>query len=108
MELTVVLLLALVFGFARANCEHAHFHGPPVLTTTSSSSTTPDDDDLPTGLGIITPTSRSLTVQLPSRFPLPDSAPAGLATWFLLDELVPGQRYETRACYTAVVGLKPS
>jgi len=107
----LLLACALICGvpLARANCEHAHFHAPPAVTTQIS---------LPAGLSVLTPTVRSLKAHLLSRFPSAAAeteteteteasvpAAAGVATWFLLDELVPGQRYETRACYAATVSV---
>jgi hypothetical protein len=162
--ISTLLVILCEIRPVRANCEHAHFHGPPAAAAVVSAESSPvaaggakttladgggggggdgDGDDgggatthdaeagsglLLLPLDVITPASRSLKVHLPSRFP-PSSSPSaaaaagradgngyeaaagggshrdppGLATWFLLDGLVPGQRYEARACYTAIV-----
>jgi hypothetical protein len=161
--ISTLLVILCEIRPVRANCEHAHFHGPPAAAAVVSAESSPvaaggakttladgggggggdgDGDDgggatthdaeagsglLLLPLDVITPASRSLKVHLPSRFP-PSSSPSaaaaagradgngyeaaagggshrdppGLATWFLLDGLVPGQRYEARACYTAI------
>jgi hypothetical protein len=101
MKLLGTLLISTLLcepRFARANCEHAHFHGP---SAAAAAKTLPDGNILDRGLDVLTPASRSFKVHLESRFPSTGPGSSGLATWFLLDDLVPGQRYETRACYTA-------
>ncbi|KAF3359450.1 hypothetical protein HYQ45_016933 [Verticillium longisporum] len=52
------------------------------------------------GLDVLTPTRTSIRSHLNASFPNAGSA-VGLATWFLLDDLRPSQRYELRVCWAA-------
>lgn len=46
----------------------------------------------------------SARLELPRKFPDPsEEATKGETSWFLLDELTEGQRYEVRVCWSALV-----
>ena len=110
----LTLLLSAATPVA-ANVEKAIFLGPPAVNIPPQG---PSLADL--GLETLTPENTTLRLELPRRFPpgpsaTPLSAEAeaeaegevvaigGEASWFLLDNLNEGQRYEVRICWSALV-----
>lgn len=53
-------------------------------------------------LATLTPSKPCIRLRLDAMFPT-DTEPLGEASWFLLEDLNPGQRYEVRACWLATV-----
>jgi hypothetical protein len=78
-----------------ANTEKAIFLGPEPV---SIALTHPTLSDL--GLDTLTPANGTLRTSLAAQFPSPDH-PRGTATWLVLDDLTPNQRYEVRVCWAA-------
>lgn len=62
----------------------------------------PDLDDL--CLDTLSPAQPSLSTSLPVVFPTTES-PNGTESWYLLDYLMPRDRYELRVCWLATVSL---
>lgn len=106
----------LVLPLANANVEKTIFLGPPPppLSPSLSSSTNPFNPDLSDlGLDRLSPPTPILRTELNASFPDadtdvgagPDASAGGKGTesWFLLEGLVPGQRYEVRVCWVATV-----
>lgn len=93
--LTAFLLSWLVC--VSANVEKVIFLAPASITIPTAH---PNLDDL--RLDRISPVHSSLRTQLAAAFPRDDS-PKGKVSWFLLDGLEPGRRYETRICWAATV-----
>ncbi|KAJ5634815.1 hypothetical protein N7528_002657 [Penicillium herquei] len=92
---TILVLLAFCTNNVFANVEKTIFLAPPPTTIPSESS---DLDDL--GLERLSPESPVVRTQLNASFPTPDS-PDGTESWFFLENLNPGQRYEVRICWLA-------
>ncbi len=80
-----------------ANVEKVIFRAPASIAVPT---THPNLDDL--FLDRISPVHLSLRTQLAAEFPQ-DNSPKGKVSWFLLDGLEPGRRYETRICWAATV-----
>lgn len=59
-------------------------------------------DDL--GLDRLSPTDYMVRTNLNASFPT-DDEPYGTESWFYLEDLTPGQRYEVRICWMATVIL---
>ncbi|KAK4210020.1 hypothetical protein QBC37DRAFT_42808 [Rhypophila decipiens] len=80
-----------------ANTEKTIFLGPETVRVPAQHPTIHD-----LHLDVLTPRENkwSLRTSLPRQFPN-STHPVGLATWFLLDELTQGQRYEVRVCWAA-------
>lgn len=110
------LLLLVLLPLANANVEKTIFLGPPPppLSPSLSSSTNPFNPDLSDlGLDRLSPPTPILRTKLNASFPdtEPDadastegkSKGKGTESWFLLEGLVPGQRYEVRVCWVATV-----
>jgi hypothetical protein len=57
-------------------------------------------DDL--GIDRLSPSSPVVRTYLDSSFPT-DGAPLGSESWFYLENLIPGRRYEVRICWLATV-----
>lgn len=94
--LLVWFFLAYLWLPARANVEKTIFLAP-------SPSPLPSDtglDDL--GLERLSPLIPVIRTYLNASFPT-DDAPLGTESWYFLDNLTPGQRYEVRICYLATV-----
>lgn len=53
-------------------------------------------------LPVLTPSDSTLRTHLPAAFP-DSSHPLGEQSWFLLNQLIPHQRYEVRVCWSANV-----
>lgn len=83
-----------------ANVEKTVFLGPSPETLPNVH---PSLDDL--RLDTLEPAQTSiLATQLPVQFPS-ESAPHGLDSWYLLQRLDAGRRYEVRICWPATVSL---
>lgn len=95
--LGVLFSIASISRLVNANVEKTIFIGPPASTIPSEES---DLDDL--GLERLSPANPVVRTQLGASFPTAD-APAGTDSWFFLEDLTPGQRYEVRACWLATV-----
>lgn len=92
------LFLAYLWRLASANVEKTIFLAP-------SFSPLPSDtglDDL--GLERLSPLTPVLRTYLNASFPT-DDAPLGAESWYFLDNLTPGKRYEVRICYLATVRM---
>ncbi|KAL4749051.1 hypothetical protein BDW72DRAFT_178979 [Aspergillus terricola var. indicus] len=85
----VIFLLSL---FARANVEKTIFIAP------SARSTNLKLDEL--GLERLTPASGMLRTRLNASFPM-NAETHGTDSWYSLENLSPGQRYEVRICWLA-------
>lgn len=94
--LSFLLLLSLA-SIVRANTEKTIFVAPSFIP---HSNVHPGLDSL--CLDVLSPNNSTLHVQLPVAFPT-KAAPRGLQSWYLLDRLQPGQRYELRVCWVATV-----
>jgi len=89
-----LFLLLLVTQRVVANTEKVIFrahstHQPPALHTSRIG-------------GSLSPASPRLHTQLAVAFPSKEQ-PRGTESWYLLRELIPGQRYELRVCWLATV-----
>jgi hypothetical protein len=93
----LLLLLLQLASIAQANTEKTIFVAPGSI---SLPNVHPGLDDL--CLDVLSPHNSSLHVQLPVAFATSD-APRGIQSWYLLDRLRPGQRYELRLCWVATV-----
>lgn len=91
------LVLLLCANTALANVEKTIFLAPPLATIPSEA---PDVDDL--GLERLSPENPVVRTQLNASFPTTE-APKGTDSWFFLENLTPGQRYEVRVCWLATV-----
>ncbi|KAF7167963.1 hypothetical protein CNMCM5623_001157 [Aspergillus felis] len=89
-RLVLLSLLPLVV----ANVEKTIFVAPQPSPIPSTDSTL---DDL--GLERLSPSYPTLRTFLNASFPTPDSP--GTDSWYFLENLTPGQRYEVRICYLA-------
>jgi hypothetical protein len=94
---TLGLLFPLFTAVAQANVEKTIFLAPAPATIPSDG---PDLDDL--GLERISPERPLVRTRLNASFPTAD-APEGTESWFFLENLNPGQRYEVRVCWLATV-----
>ncbi|KAJ3484902.1 hypothetical protein NLG97_g6942 [Lecanicillium saksenae] len=97
----LLTICALASG-AAANTEKVIFKGPELVTYPLAS---PSLADL--NLDVIDPGSLSIRTNLSRVFhddsdPELQGKPRGHASWFLLDNLTPGQRYELRVCWAAI------
>lgn len=88
-------IIALLFCAAEANVEKIVFIAPPRVAVPSEE---PDLDDL--GLERLSPESPIIRTQLNALFPT-DDTPFGADSWFFLENLTPGKRYEVRVCWLA-------
>lgn len=89
-------LLSLCLS-ASANVEKTIFLAPAPATIPSADVGL---DDL--GLERLSPLNPAVRTQLNASFPT-DEAPQGTESWYFLENLNPGQRYEVRICYLATV-----
>lgn len=92
----LLLLLPFLILSARANVEKTIFRAPSVATIPAVD---PSLDDL--GLQRLSPANPALRTQLNASFPSEDSP--GTDSWYFLENLTPGQRYEVRICWLATV-----
>ncbi|POS80782.1 hypothetical protein DHEL01_v200827 [Diaporthe helianthi] len=98
MFLASLICLTLGTSIASANVEKTIFLGPepvnippnqqPSLSSLNIDSLTPDDNNW------------SLRTHIEASFPTKDSS-RGSSSWFILDNLAEGQRYEVRICWLA-------
>jgi len=97
----LLLILLAVVNIASANVEKAIFLGPAPVNIPLQKPTISD-----LRLDGLTPEKNSLRLQLPRSFPSADGASEkairGQASWFLVDSLIGGQRYEVRTCWSAL------
>lgn len=94
--------LFLLLTTALANVEKTIFLAPPPSPLSSSTNINPDLSDL--GLDLLSPENPILRTKLNASFPS-TAQPYGTESWFLLEGLNPGQRYEVRVCWLATVCL---
>lgn len=88
----------LLFNAVRANVEKTIFIAPPRERVPAEGSNL---DDL--GLDRLSPLSPAVRTQLNASFPKEDNDHLGSESWFYLENLNPGQRYEVRVCWLASV-----
>ena len=89
-------LLTLLCSLVSANVEKVIFVAPAAEPLPADASI---DNLLLTSLS---ESDSSVRTYLDASFPT-DSAPKGNETWMLLQDLVPGRRYEVRICWLATV-----
>lgn len=96
---SMLLLHSLFAALVLANTEKAVFLGPKAVTV-------PDVQPSLEALHLetLSPGYSSIRTQLPRAFPT-DGEPRGLQSWYLLDHLDDGTRYEVRLCWPASVCL---
>lgn len=103
----VLPVLALFGQLALANVEKTIFVAPPPPPVHVHPATVTLDDDL--GLDTLAPDSPILRTGLNTSFPVHSSNSHagenqdGTTSWFLLQDLAPGVRYEVRVCWLATV-----
>lgn len=88
--------LLLLFSSVLANVEKAIFLAPPITGVPQHH---PNLDDLYL-IPLSPPSHKSVRTHLNASFPTSDF-PRGTVSWFLLDGLNAGQRYELRICWLA-------
>ena len=93
----VVVLWALLVVTVVANTEKAIFKAPSKLQSILQH---PTLEDL--RLEQLTPQHGSLRTHIEAQFPNITS-PKGLTSWYLIEGLTEGQRYEVRICWAATV-----
>lgn len=91
---TLLWLVSAFVGLALANVEKTVFISPDLDTAQSPL--------LKAELKNLSPSAPSIRAHLEAEFPT-DTAPAGKRSWYRLEGLVPGQRYEVRVCWLATV-----
>ena len=92
-------LTAVLIPFIAANVEKIIFLAPE---HTLSSTQYEGLNSL--NLNVISPSQPTLRATIQSSFPRSDR-PNGTESWYVLEQLRPGQRYELRICWPATVGL---
>ncbi|CAG8890660.1 unnamed protein product [Penicillium egyptiacum] len=97
---TLGLMLPLFTAVAQANVEKTIFLAPAPATVPSEE---PDLDDL--GLERLSPQRPVVRTRLNASFPTTET-PDGTDSWFFLENLNPGQRYEVRVCWLATQPTK--
>ncbi|KAJ5819892.1 hypothetical protein N7474_005483 [Penicillium riverlandense] len=93
--ITIGILLPLISTLVQANVEKTIFLAPPGSTIPSVE---PELDDL--GLERLSPHRPVIRTGLNASFPT-TAAPEGTDSWFFVENLKPGQRYEIRVCWLA-------
>jgi hypothetical protein len=97
--ITHLLALAVVLTSVLANVEKTIFTAPALLPIPQQK---PSLADL--RLPVLTPDASEIRTNLSRVFPNePKDYASGAATWVLLDNLNPEQRYEFRVCWAAIV-----
>lgn len=91
------LLLGLFTHSTTANTEKTIFIAPQIVPIPSQQAAA---DDL--GLERLSPETPVLRTYLNVSFPT-EQLPLGSESWFFLEDLNPGQRYEVRVCWLATV-----
>ncbi|KAK8910844.1 hypothetical protein QC760_001773 [Botrytis cinerea] len=94
-NLSTLLLLTTHLSSVHANTEKAIFLAPSALSVPLSHPTL-SDLHLPS----LTPDHHTLRKHIRAEFPTAD-AQKGVSSWYLLDGLKEGQRYEVRVCWAA-------
>ena len=94
-----LLFLLLQAGFASANTEKIIFLGPSSLQVPLEH---PTLENLQ--LDVLSPHHWSLRTYIQAEFPT-NSSKYGQSSWYLLDRLQEGQRYEVRICWAATVWI---
>jgi len=99
MSLYSIVLLFLGFSVQGifGNVEKAIFIAPNAITIPSQS---PSFDSLQ--LQSLSPTNSTVRTELQAKFPS-ETSPSGSTSWFILQQLAEGQRYEVRVCWAATV-----
>lgn len=97
MMLLLFIYIVSLLSVASANVEKTIFIAPSAVTLPAKDSTF---DDL--GLERLSPSNGMLRTQLNASFPI-DSKSQGTDSWYFLENLNPGQRYEVRICWLATV-----
>lgn len=100
MSIFFLLLFLSSLWLADANVEKTIFLAPSSIPIPSETGI----DDL--GLDRLSPLSPILRTQLNASFPTSKN-PLGTESWYFLENLTPGQRYEVRICYLATVCIVP-
>ncbi|BCS18967.1 uncharacterized protein APUU_11795S [Aspergillus puulaauensis] len=95
MMLLLFIYIVSLLSVASANVEKTIFIAPSAVTLPAKDSTF---DDL--GLERLSPSNGMLRTQLNASFPI-DSKSQGTDSWYFLENLNPGQRYEVRICWLA-------
>ncbi|KAJ9193962.1 hypothetical protein DTO027B5_5503 [Paecilomyces variotii] len=95
LPLLLLCLLSLLISPTNANTEKTIFIAPQPLPVPSQQAAI---DDL--GLERLSPEAPVLRTYLNASFPT-EEAPLGSESWFFLEDLNPGQRYEVRVCWLA-------
>jgi hypothetical protein len=95
--LPLLLHLCLLAAPAIANVEKTIFTAPDLTTFGDAR---PNLVDL--HLASLSPKKLAIRTALPVIFPTAEH-PRGLSSWYLLNSLHPGQRYEVRICWAATV-----
>lgn len=97
----ILLCLISYVQTAIGNVEKTIFVASNALTIPSDG---PTFDNLQ--LQSLSPANSTVRTKLPARFPSDDS-PGGVTSWFILEQLSEGQRYEVRVCWAATVANPP-
>lgn len=95
--LVCLVAIASLSTLVRANTEKVIFTAPDNVVF---GDVRPNLSDL--RLDTFTPTKLALRTALPVAFPTEQES-RGLQSWYLLENLTPGQRYEVRICWPATV-----
>lgn len=101
MLLPYIYITVFFAALARANVEKTIFKAPPAFPFPEKD---PTVDDL--GLERLSPSNGMLRTTLNASFPT-DAESRGTDSWYLLENLNPGQRYEVRICWLATVRYYP-
>lgn len=101
MLLAGLICLTLGISLASANVEKTIFLGPEPVNIPNQQ---PSLSTL--NIDTLTPEDWSLRTHLEATFPTAESK-RGSSSWFILDNLTEGQRYEARICWLATVSFRP-
>lgn len=96
----LLFLLLTLTSLASGNVEKTIFIAPPRIKIPAEQPAGVDDLGLPRLSPA--PEDAAIRTRLNSSFPTSD-APGGAESWFYLERLVPGVRYEVRICWLATV-----
>lgn len=101
MILASLICLTLGISLASANVEKTIFLGPEPVNIPNQQ---PSLSTL--NIDTLTPEDWSLRTHLEATFPT-EGFKRGSSSWFILDNLTEGQRYEVRICWLATVSFRP-
>lgn len=101
MILASLICLTLGISLASANVEKTIFLGPEPVNIPNQQ---PSLSTL--NIDTLTPEDWSLRTHLEAKFPT-EEFKRGSSSWFILDNLTEGQRYEVRICWLATVSPPP-